>query len=100
MLMTSARGRWLSVPPDADTAHSASGGSRQNCGVSHHLVLVLRELRLHGLPSAGRLARDDVHQQAALALPGRAESIFLASSPFAEDDGSARDRAGSYASSS
>ena len=53
-------------------------------------MLVLRELRLHGLLQADGLARDDVHQRAALAAGEDGGVYLLSQLLFAEDDGSAR----------
>ena len=72
---------------EADAALGERVG--QGRGVAHDLVLILRELGLHGLPEADGLARDDVHERAALGAGEDGGVNLLGELLLAEDDGAA-----------
>ena len=62
---------------------------RQNCGVFHYLLLIGPEFLAHGLLEAYGLARDDVHERAALSSREHAAVYLLFQLVLAEYDSAA-----------
>ena len=54
------------MPPETTRKPAAIRVSRQGARIGQHLLLVIDELRLHGLQEAHRLGGHDVHQRTAL----------------------------------